>query len=295
MFTKEKTRTIVGLDVDATTLAATEVRFNGTAEVVRSVVSPMPAGALRDGEVVDPEAFAAALRDAFAEHDLPKAVRLGVANQRVVFRTIRLPVIEDPKEMDAAVRFQAAEEMPMPLESAVLEYQVIGGTSSGEGGPQVDVALVAARREMISRLLEPVRAAGLRPLSVDLSAFGLIRALAGDAGEAPVFEPGAEEFVPATMYCNLGDVTNLAVARRFACLFARVSQFGMQEIIEDLTPPSGSSTSASRLRLLSSKVIPRPSRPSVAPWRTAPEPLPRACGSRLTTTALRTGRSPSVR
>lgn len=233
MFTKPKTRTVVGLDVDATTLAATEVHLNGGAEVVRSVVAPMPAGAFRDGEVVDQDAFANVLRETFSEHELSKDVRLGVANQRVAFRTIRLPVIEDPKEMDVAVRFQAAEEMPMPLDSAVLEYQVIGGTSSGEGGPKVDVALVAARREMISRFLEPVRSAGLRPLSVDLSAFGLIRALAG-TGEMPVVEPEAEEFVPATMYCNLGDVTNLAVARRFACLFARVSQFGMQQIVDDV-------------------------------------------------------------
>lgn len=239
MFTKEKARTIVGLDVDATTLAATEVRLNGGAEVVSSIVSPMPPGAFRDGEVVEPEALASVLRDTFAEHGLSKDVRLGVANQRVVFRTIQLPVIEDPKEMDAAVRFQAAEAMPMPLDSAVLEYQVIGGTSSGDGGPKVDVALVAARREMISRLIDPVRRAGLRPLSVDLSAFGLIRALAGGSGEAPIAEAGAEEFVPASMYCNLGDVTNLAVARRFACLFARVSQFGMQQIVDDVSDRAG--------------------------------------------------------
>ncbi len=234
MFAKDNTRTIVGLDVDATTLAATEVRFNGGADIVRSVVSPTPPGAFRDGEVVDPGALSGALRAVFAEHGLSKSVRLGVANQRVAFRTIRLPVIEDPKEMEAAVRFQAADEVPMPIDSAVLDYQVIGGSTTGDGGPKVDVGIVAARREMISRLLEPVRGAGLRPLSVDLSAFGLIRALAGTGSEPRSDQPGAEEFVPATIYCNLGDVTNLAVARRFACLFARVSQFGMQRIIEDV-------------------------------------------------------------
>jgi type IV pilus assembly protein PilM len=234
MFTKEKTRSVVGLDVDGSSLAATEVRVGRSAEVVRTAVSPLPAGTFRDGEVIDPDGLANALRESFAEHGLSKDVRLGVANQRVVFRTIQLPIIEDPKQMDAAVRFQAAEEMPMPLDSASLEYQVIGGTDTAEGGPKVIVALVAARREMISRLLEPVRSAGLRPQSVDLSAFGMIRALAGSDGAPPATEGGNEEFVPATMFCNLGDVTNLAVARRFACHFARVSQFGMQQIVEQV-------------------------------------------------------------
>jgi type IV pilus assembly protein PilM len=132
------------------------------------------------------------------------------------------------------VRFQAQEEMPMPLDSAVLDYQMIGGTTDSDGTPKVDVALVAARREMIARLLEPVRDAGLRPVSVDLNAFGLIRALAGvqsaaDGEDAPPPD-GEAEYVPATLYCNLGDVTNLAVARRSSCLFARISPFGVEKI-----------------------------------------------------------------
>lgn len=232
MFTKEKTGTIVGLDVDASSLAATEVRFNGDARVVRAVVAPLPPGAFHDGEVADPDLLSEGLRSAFAEHGLSKTVRLGVANQRVAFRTIRLPVIANPDEMDTAVRFQAQEEVPMPLDSAVLDYQVIGGVAGGGEVQKVDVAIVAARREMIMRLLEPVRKAGLRPVSVDLSAFGLIRALAGAEAEAGAGEHIAEgeTFVPAVLYCNLGDVTNLAVARRFACLFARVSQFGIGRI-----------------------------------------------------------------
>ena len=53
-------------------------------------------------------------------------MRLGVANQRIVVRTIDLPQIEDRKELDAAVRFQAQEHIPMPLEQAVLDFQSLG-------------------------------------------------------------------------------------------------------------------------------------------------------------------------
>ena len=108
-------------------------------------------------------------------------MRLGIGNQRVVVRTLRLPAIEDPKEMEAAVRFQAQEQIPMPLDQAVLEHQVVGGVPAEEGAaPQVDVVVVAARRDMIASFLEPIRRAGLEPVGIDLSAFGMIRALAGD-------------------------------------------------------------------------------------------------------------------
>ena len=88
--------------------------------------------------------------------------------------------------MDAAVRFQAQEQIPMPLDQAVLEHQVVGGVPAEEGSaPQVDVVVVAARRDMISSFIEPIRRAGLEPVGVDLSAFGMIRALAGGARSPP--------------------------------------------------------------------------------------------------------------
>jgi len=239
---KGKSRSLVGLEIDAGSIAAAEVRLNGGATVTKAVVAPMPAGAFRDGEVTDPELLAGALREVFSKNDISKDVRLGVGNQRVAFRTIRLPAIESPEEMEAAVRFQAQEEMPMPLDSAVLDFQMIGGSTDPDGTPKVDVALVAARREMIARLLEPVRSAGLRPVAVDLSAFGLIRALAGvqgSPGADDAGDPAGEgEFVQASLFCNLGDVTNLAVARRSACLFARVSQFGVERIAERVVEQS---------------------------------------------------------
>jgi type IV pilus assembly protein PilM len=118
----------------------------------------------------------------------------------------------------------------MPLDQAVLEHQVVGGVPAEEGqAPQVDVLVVAARRDMVSSFVEPIRRAGLDPVGVDLSAFGMIRALAG-AGEAPVAESGeaVERPASAVLYCSVGDVTNLAVARGRSCLFTRVSHAGLE-------------------------------------------------------------------
>jgi len=232
----KKTTAVVGLEIEAGSIGATEVRVNGTAEVTAAAIGALPPGAFRDGEVTDPDAVAEALRSLFAANKLSRRVRLGIANQRVVVRTLRLPAIDDPKELDSAIRFSAQEQLAMPLEHAVIDHRVVGGVAAVEGAPpQVDVIVVAARRDMISATLKPIRDAGLEPIGVDLSAFAMIRAV-GDAGtiEAPPAD-GAQPAPAATLYCNIGDVTNLAVAKGRSCLFTRVSPVGLEDIAATLS------------------------------------------------------------
>lgn len=245
---KKTTGAVVGLDIEAGSIAAAEIKSNGSVEVKAAAIEPLGAGAFHEGEVSDPDSLAEALKSLFGAHKLSKTVRLGVANQRVVVRTLRLPAIEDQQEMAAAVRFQAQEQIPMPLDQAVLEHQIVGGVPAQEGSTaMVDVVAVAARRDMVSSFLEPIRRAGLDPVGVDLSAFGMIRALAG-LGEAVASvndgENGAQgEPAPrpdqAVLYCNLGDVMNLAVARGRACLFTRVSNEGLEGVAGRLAAERG--------------------------------------------------------
>jgi type IV pilus assembly protein PilM len=235
---KKKTGGIAGLDIEAGSIAATEVEgTNGSTRVTASAIQPLEPGAFHEGEVLDPDRLASALKTLFSENKLSKRVRLGVGNQRVVVRTLRLPAIEDPGEMAAAVRFQAQEQMPMPLDQAVIEHQVVGGVPAEEGAaPQVDVVVVAARRDMVASFVEPIRRAGLQPVGVDLSAFAMIRALA-DAVNGSA-EPGQRPD-EAVLYCNVGDVTNLAVARGRSCLFTRVSHAGLESIAERVSAARG--------------------------------------------------------
>jgi type IV pilus assembly protein PilM len=258
---KKKLSAVVGLDIEAGSVAAAEVQRNGEAPVSAAAIEPLSAGIFHEGEVADANGLAEALKALFAKNKLSKHVRLGVGNQRVIVRTLRLPAIEDPKEMEAAVRFQAQEQIPMPLDQAVLEHQVVGGVPAEEGAqPQLDVVVVAARRDMVRSFLEPIRRAGLEPVGVDLSAFGMIRALAGVApvngngAAAASAENGAANEAPTqqldslapqaetVLYCNLGDAINLAVARGRACLFTRVSSVGLESIAGRLAGEVGLSS-----------------------------------------------------
>lgn len=237
--TKKKATSLVGVDIDAESVAAADSR--GGADGVRAARVPLAPGAYDGGEIADVEAVSAALRELFSREKLSKRVRLAVASQGVAFRVVRLPLIEDPEQLKAAVRFQAQESIPMPLESAVLDHQVIGAQIDDEGTRQVDVAVVAARRQTVDTLLRAARGAGLEPVGIDLAAFGMIRALAGGSSR-PMVEavPGeGQPFVPATLYCSLGGVTNLAIARNFSCLFSRVAQFGVRDIAGELAASTG--------------------------------------------------------
>jgi type IV pilus assembly protein PilM len=227
---------VVGLEIEAGSIAAVEVAVKGgVPQVVNAGMQPISPEAFRDGEVVEPEAIAAALKALFDRQNMSPGVRLGVANQKLVVRTLRLPAIENPKELDAAVRFSAQEEIAMPLADAMIEHRVVGGAPGGpDAPPQIDVLVVAARREMILSALKPLRDAGLEPIGVDLSAFGMIRAL---ATEGAPHEAGAER--SAVLYCNLGDTMNLSVAAGRSCLFTRISPAGLEDISSSLVSSAG--------------------------------------------------------
>jgi type IV pilus assembly protein PilM len=230
---------VVGLDVQPGLVAAVKVRVNGSIRAERAVVRPLDAETMREGEVVDGEALAEALRELFAEGGLGKRVRVGIANQRSVMRMIELPPVTDRKELAAAVAFQAQDQVPMPLSNAVLDFYPLG-VSDTPNGPRQRVVLVAAQRDMVDRLLSAVRAAGLTPVGVDLSAFALIRSLCR-LGE------GAERI----LYLNVDGLTNLAIAEGEVCRFTRVIGGGVEAMASELATRRGIALSEARALLAS--------------------------------------------
>jgi type IV pilus assembly protein PilM len=219
----KRTKTLVGLDIDATGIVAASVVVNGRVRIERVAFTPLEPGIIRDGEVADVDGLADALRTLYRENKgLDKHVRVGLANQKIVVRVVDLPYLEDAKELEAAVRFQAQDQLPMPLEHAVLDHQPLAVVDDATGRRQ-RVLLVAARREMVERVLAALRSAGLKPEGVDLSAFATVRAL---------HRAGPDEEL--VLYLAIGGLTNLAVARGTECTFARASGSGVEALAVEL-------------------------------------------------------------
>jgi type IV pilus assembly protein PilM len=214
---------LVGLSIEPGRIAAAQVSVNGKIVVQDGGRAELALGVVRDGEVADVEALSEALRDLWRDHrDLDRRVRIGVANARIVVRTLYLPPIENAKELATAVRFQARDEIPMPLEDAVLDFHAIGIVDTPEG-PRQRIILVAARRDMLNDMVTAARAAGLKPTGIDLSAFGMVRALQR-VGE----DTGPELFV------SVGGLTNLAISEGGICGFTRVAGSGLESLAAEL-------------------------------------------------------------
>src|SRR5687768_13583791 len=137
-----KAKAVVGLDLDPSHIAAAEVHQNGSIAVTRGAVAMLPPGVLRDREVADRARRTGAPKTFFDEHDLPRRVRLGIANQRIVVRTLDLPPLEDEKALAAAVRVEAPDHIPMPMEDAVIDFQPLGIVQTSQG-PRARVVVVA--------------------------------------------------------------------------------------------------------------------------------------------------------
>lgn len=216
------------MDLEPGFLTVAQVSVNGSVAVERAAGVALAPEVIRDGEVVDAVALSTALSKMFDEHKFDRNVRLGIANQRIVIRTLELPPITNQAELATAVRFQAQNELPMSLDSAVLDFHSLG-VHETEAGPRQRVVLVAARREMVERLVSAAREAGLRPVGVDLAAFALIRSLhvPGSADDARV------------VYLSAGGLGNLAVAQGRTCSFTRVLSVGLESIAADLAERLG--------------------------------------------------------
>jgi len=210
--------TLVGLDIQPGYVSAVQARVNGSILVQRAAGAPLPPDTVREGEVIDEHALAETLKEMFHDSRLDKRVRVGIANQRTVLRTLEMPPIPDGKELATAVRFQAEDQVPMPLDNAVLDYHALGVVET-PAGPRMRVIVVAAQRDMVERLLSAVRAAGLRPEGVDLSAFALIRSL---------HRASEEEEPSRVLYLNVGGLTNMAIAEGTVCRFTRVVGGGLE-------------------------------------------------------------------
>ena len=209
----------IGLDIGSSAVRVTELeaRRGGMPRVIRYGEVCLPPGAVVDGDVAEPAVVAEALRTLWADSGLRRRdVAVGLASQRVTVREIELPDLPEDELADA-VRLQAQDQLPMPVDEALLDYVVVHRSASGEARRNVRVLLVAAEREMVERLLAAVTAAKLRPVLVDLDAFALLRSLGARKGSGE----------PTELIVDIGaTVTKIAVHRGGTPLFVRMVRLG---------------------------------------------------------------------
>ena len=213
---------LIGLKIGASQLAAARVANNGSAELLQVAREPLAPGIIVGGELRDPDALSEALSDFFAKHGLPKkGVRLGIANNRIGVRTFEIAGIEDQKQLANAIRFRAQETLPIPIDEAVLDYQVLGEGVDEDGQPTKRVLLVVAYRELIDRYVDACKKAGITLVGIDLEAFALLRAL-----QAPQEGVGTDATAALVVVAIGHERSTFAVSDGRVCEFTRVLEWG---------------------------------------------------------------------
>ncbi|MBV8980824.1 MAG: type IV pilus assembly protein PilM [Acidimicrobiia bacterium] len=214
----------VGLDVGTSAVRAVElVLGREQVTLTRFGQVALPPGAVRGGEVVDVPAVTAAIRRLWREAGFrSRTVILGVGNQRVVVRQADLPAMSD-EDMRSALQFQAQDLIPIPVEDAIIDFQVIENFATPDG-EMVRILLVAAQRDMVRSLLAGAEGAALGAPLVDLIPFALMRALT-PVGLLNDLQPTAEAIVSVG-----ASITNVVVHQRGVPEFVRMLGVGGDDI-----------------------------------------------------------------
>jgi len=216
----------VGLDIGTTAVRAAELSVRrGRITLERFGQLALPVGAVVDGEVADPDTVAAAVKRLWRQARFgSKRVIMGVANQRVVVRMVDLPWME-LDELRRSLHFQVQEYIPIPVDDAELDVNVLGEHEGGGGQRFMRVLLVAAQKEMVAGHVRVATTAGLQPVGVDLTPFALLRSLVPE-GSAMLAETG-EALVDVG-----ARVTNVVVHSGGSPRFVRIMLMGGQDVTD---------------------------------------------------------------
>lgn len=217
-------RSVLGLDIGSGFVKLALVDHGGDRPEVRAVaIRPTPAGAVVDGEVVEPGRVAGAVGELMEEAGVrPRNVVAALGGHDVFIKKVEVPRVKEA-EARRAIRTEAERHVPFDLAEVRLDYQVLPPRN---GSPGMEVLLVAAKRDRVEDRLAMLADAGIRATSMDVEAFALHNAFVHNY-------PGAAQGVVALV--NVGrDVTNLNVIEEGVTILAKDLPIGSRRVSESL-------------------------------------------------------------
>jgi type IV pilus assembly protein PilM len=215
----------VGLDISTGSIKVAEVNITKREPILQNLaIIMLPEGSVRDGEIDNVETVSTYLRELWKQNRITKRkVVLGIANQKVIVRPMDLPYMPED-ELESAVKYQVQEFIPIPIDDAIVDYEVVDEYMTGEEERMQTILLAAAHREMVTSFLDACVGAGLTPESIELKAFAMVRSLVKK--EYQFLEEEAE---PPGSVCliNIGaGICNVCVVKENTPRFVRMLMRG---------------------------------------------------------------------
>lgn len=168
-----KSKQIVGLDVGTSSVKAFQLKESGGGfQLVQADMRPLDPDVIVDGTVMDAERVISAIQDIFSANRIKtKNVALSVSGISVIVKKITLAEMTE-EELDESIQWEAEQYIPFDIEDVNIDYQIMGPVGD-DGARQMEVLLVAVKKDKINEYTSLVEEAGLTPVVVDVDAFAL--------------------------------------------------------------------------------------------------------------------------
>ena len=228
-------KTSVGLDIGSGIIKLVVVDHSkGAPELVKVATTEVAADAIVEGEVMDPGIVADAIQGLFATAGVKqRAVVTAVGGRDVIVKKIQM---DRMKESDAreVIRWEAEQHVPFDMANVELDFQILDPDAEGL---QMNVLLVAAKRELVESRVSLLAEAGLDPAIIDVDAFAIHNAF-------EVNHPDAMRGVVGLV--NIGhEVTNVNILEDGVPVLTRDLSVGTRRFREDLQREKGLSAEES--------------------------------------------------
>jgi type IV pilus assembly protein PilM len=217
-------KNLVGVDIGTTSIKVCQVKHGRKGlELQRFGYEPLASQVVVDGQVMDANVVTELRQKSFKEAKIrQKDVAVSVSGQAAIIRKISVPLMTDA-ELDEQIQWEAEQHIPFDIKDVQVDHQVLN-RNSDEG--QMEVLLVAAKRDQIEDYAQIVRAAKLRPIVCDIDAFSIQNLFETTRGLDP-----AQTFAIVNVGATL---TSLNVVSNGASAFSREIANGGNAVSEEI-------------------------------------------------------------
>ena len=169
-----KKKGLVGVDIGSSAVKAVELKVGGKGgdeyQLLNIGLEPLPPEAIVDGAIMDSGAVIDAVQNLFQDNRIKTTdCATGVSGNAVIVKKISLPQMSE-EELAESIHWEAEQYIPFDIQDVSLDYEVVEG---GGAGGNMDVLLVAVKKDKISEYTSAITQAGRNPTIVDVDVFAL--------------------------------------------------------------------------------------------------------------------------
>lgn len=224
-------KTTVGLDIGSGLIKIAVIDHGkGAPELVKVAITKLQPDAIVEGEVMDPGIVSDAIRAALDNAGVNgKHIVTAVGGRDVMVKKIQTERVKE-KQARELMRWEAEQHVP-DVESVELDFQILDDSRSPD---EMNVLLVAAKRDLVDAKIRILEDAGVTPSVVDVDAFALHNAFEVNYPEA------MKGFVGLVNVGN--EITNVNIMDNGVPILTRDLPLGTRRFSEDLQRQHGMST-----------------------------------------------------